>query len=689
MPPVLVWDSETWLITEGWASPRIVCAAFMAPHRAPWLLAREDALDELEAWLRLPDCIFINQAIAFDWLCACALRPSLIPLVFKAYREGRVRDVGIRQQLIDIELGCLNYRKGLPKDIKSAYSLAGLMWIHFKIDRSADKAAEAWRYRYRELEDVPVKDYPPEAHDYPLQDVNDAHDVFLAQAQNFADPYAPNINEVEQVRKAWALKLASCWGLRCDGKSVDALEAEITAKYLKIQTDLAREGLFKVRKCAKKAGVYEKSDEISRELLVEIHADAKILKAHDEGLPLRFAKDTAVIQARVAAAYEAMGTKPKYTPSGDVCCDADALAQTGDETLMELGGGGPVGTIRNTFIPTLRKGTSRPINTEYRPLVETGRVSSAKPGLNNIPRGGGVRECFASRPGTVLCSTDYACAELRGLGQIELWLFGESEFAAFFRANPHGDPHLELAASISGIPYIEAQLRLKTPCEPGCEHTPYIACGKYVKGMRQACKALNFGLPGGLGVDTLIATARRQYGVHFTRAEAQQRKDQWMTRWKMKKYFAHINRLVGMGNATIEQLRPPGPNGENVPHRRRGNVGYCDGANTFFQGIVADAAAEALFALSEESYTKEESPLFGSRPLLFLYDEAILEIPHGPKTHEAAYRQAELFVSAAQVWIPDVPMISEPALMYRWSKEAEAVFDAEGRLVPWEPKKAA
>ncbi len=676
-PPVLVWDCETWLIAEGWASPRIVCAAFFSPTAAPepWLCAREDALDTLEGWLKRPDTIFINQAIAFDFLTACALRPSLIPLVFKAYREGRVRDVGIRQQLADIELGCLNYRKGLPKDIKSAYSLAGLMWIHFKIDRSADKAADAWRYRYRELEDAPVKDYPPEAHDYPLQDVNDAHDVFLSQAQNFADPYAPNINEVEQVRKAWALKLASCWGLRCDGKSVDALEAEITAKYLKIQTDLAREGLFKVRKCAKKAGEYEKADEISRELLVEIHADAKILKAHDEGLPLRFAKDTAVIQARVAAAYEAMGAKPKYTPSGDVCCDADSLAQTGNEILMELGGGGPVGTIRNTFIPTMKKGVIVPINTEFRPLMETGRLSSARPNLANLPRSGGVRECFVPRPGFVLCSTDYACAELRALGQVELWWLGSSEFARFFQGNPNGDPHLELAASIEGLTYAEALARLK-------EKDPRM------KGMRQLCKVLNFALGGGMGVDALIATSRKQYKIIFTHAEAKLRKNQWLERWKMRPYFAEVSRRTGMGGATLQQLRPPGPNGEEVPHRKRGNVGYTEMANSPFQGLVADAAGEAFYALSEECYVDKGTALFGCRPLIQLYDEAILEIPEGPNMHEAAYRQANMFVSEAQKWMPEVPLVAEPALMHRWSKDADAVFDAEGRLIPWEPKKA-
>ena len=35
----------------------------------------------------------------------------------------------------------------------------------------------------------------------------------------------------------------------------------------------------------------------------------------------------------------------------------------------------------------------------------------------------------------------------------------------------------------------------------------------------------------------------------------------------------------------------------------------------------------------------------------------------------------------------DVPVIANPCLMRRWMKEADAVFDSSGRLVPWEPKK--
>jgi hypothetical protein len=36
-------------------------------------------------------------------------------------------------------------------------------------------------------------------------------------------------------------------------------------------------------------------------------------------------------------------------------------------------------------------------------------------------------------------------------------------------------------------------------------------------------------------------------------------------------------------------------------------------------------------------------------------------------------------------YLPDVPVTATPALMERWYKGAEAVYDPAGQLSPWRP----
>jgi len=34
--------------------------------------------------------------------------------------------------------------------------------------------------------------------------------------------------------------------------------------------------------------------------------------------------------------------------------------------------------------------------------------------------------------------------------------------------------------------------------------------------------------------------------------------------------------------------------------------------------------------------------------------------------------------------VPDVVVRAEPALMRRWTKDSKTVYNAEGKLIPWE-----
>lgn len=680
------YDSETLPIQEGLAAPPFVCGSFAwetSDGDIDYILHRGAcALDVLEADLRDPEVIIVGHNIAFDAAVSCAARDSLIPIWFAKYEAGLVRDTLLREELLDIKSGRMQ-RNGSTMILapggewkRADYSLAGLVLKYMQKDRSAQKKGpDSWRLRYGELADVPVASWPGEARDYAIEDAIDTLKVFKLQqvaAGTYVTDETALVNEREQVYAAFCLQLISCWGMRTDKAAVDELERVVDIEYKSLQQKMLGEGLFKIKRC---------SAEEVREGKIDFWAPGTFRNKPVESQAFRYSKDMTAIRERVVKAFEAKGEPVPYSdpsdkfPEGQISTDSDTLELSGDELLAELGDRGKVSTIRNTFLPTLKQGIELPINCRFQPLLNTGRISSYKPNMNNLPRSGldgiegsDVRACIVPRPGFVFASVDYDVAELRSHSQILLWLFGKSSQAEFFQTTPDGDPHLELAASILNITPEEARKRKK-------EGDPEI------KNMRQASKPTNFGLPGGLGWRTLKSTARKSYGVIFTDEEAQAQVRHWKGRWgEMQWYLDHISKRTGFGECDIEQLRYE--DGKKVPHRIRGGCGYSDGANTYFQGLTADAFKHALTSVSKECYVDCGTALFGSRVLVALYDELIIECP-ADQAHEAAHRLAEVMCSAAQKWLPDIPVRASPALCTRWYKSAEAKYDESGRLVPW------
>ena len=73
----------------------------------------------------------------------------------------------------------------------------------------------------------------------------------------------------------------------------------------------------------------------------------------------------------------------------------------------------------------------------------------------------------------------------------------------------------------------------------------------------------------------------------------------------------------------------------------------------------------------------------GSMPVVFLHDEILFELPE-EDAHERAEEAARLMREAMEIITPDVRVTAVPALMKRWHKDAEPVYE-DGRLVPWTP----
>jgi DNA polymerase-1 len=646
-----VWgfDLETHLVKPGMLVPRMVCLTW-ASATDTGIMLRFEAL----AWLhrRLTDgSILVGHNITYDLAVACAEDESLIPLIFAAYEAGRIRCTEVQQYLIDIARGEGAFRRTRGQTRKANTSLKELVW-HWKGQELPKEGT--WRLRYHELDGKSLEEWPDEAIMYPLRDAREAYDIDALQrtyAFGAATPWTakqvPPLNDAaNQNRAAWALHLASVWGVRTDPTKVHALEDALEAEHNSAVKILQKDGI--------------------------VRADGTT--------------DTKLLRARVVAAYAAIHkevprTPPsKKFPDGQVQISAAVLNATSDGGLLVKGALHECENIRSNWLLAgwggLRSGTQVPICARYKPVLETGRVSCSQPNMMNPPRGGGVRDCFVPRPGWVFAGADYDTLELRTLAQACLEMVGWSALADALNAG--ADPHLGLAAVLMGISDAEAA-RL------------YAEGDKNVEDWRQLCKIANFGFPGGM-VPLTFQEYAEGYGRVITLDVAKRLYAGWHKRWpEMDHYFKRIKAMLPWrGRGTIVQLQSL---------RVRGDVGFCQAANTFFQGRAADGAKEALWRVAKEQYTGVRtdgrpgvSPLYGCRTVIFMHDEIIMEVPEATATHrlhgagDAGERLGQVMVEAMSKWVPNVLIKASPVLMRSWKKGAKPVRNAAGVLVPGRPE---
>jgi DNA polymerase I-like protein with 3'-5' exonuclease and polymerase domains len=109
--------------------------------------------------------------------------------------------------------------------------------------------------------------------------------------------------------------------------------------------------------------------------------------------------------------------------------------------------------------------------------------------------------------------------------------------------------------------------------------------------------------------------------------------------------------------------------------RLRGRVGFSQSRNTPFQAIAADGAKLALWGLYKA----------GFRSVAFVHDEVLIELPIDSDHTEAAKRIDRMLCESMELLTGSIPIACEYALSDRWYKQAEAVFDDQGRLCLWNP----
>jgi hypothetical protein len=627
--------------------------------------------------------------------------PELFPLVFKTLDESRIIDVGLCQQLIDNAHGKLKFWNNTY-----GYSLQALERRLLGRDRREQKTApNAWRLRYRELESVPLHQWPTEAVEYAIEDAVGSLEIFEAQWASNDQKYLRDAPA--QQRAAFALHLLMCWGVMTDKEQIEKLRSVAEEKYWKLSDSLVDGGLVRGNNVVQKLR-WTRDTKAAKQRMLEVCREAGLpVKLTDTGYKKWMkALEGVPLEKRGQYSMELALSPEEILQYTSV--DEDACKESGDEMLMEYSLRSQLHSVVNTHVPDLLKGTVTPIQPRYTTMLETGRTACSKsrsedgkrksfsptngfqfqnpkraflwipPGQTQaVPLflpGVGIRECFVARPGKLYADNDFSGLELHTGAQACLNLVGHSMLAEALNAGL--DPHLDFAAGMMGISYEEAKSR---------KHEPE------VKYHRQLAKVANFGLPGGLGWRGLLGFARG-YGVKLTEVQAKKLIADWFDKYpEWHAYFRWIRDRLQVklvkdkdGNETIETTI--GDFEQLYVGRIRGRCRYTEAANGFFQGLGADVAKLALYEVAKRCYSETEGSdgvLYGVRPVGFIHDEILAEVDE-VLAHEQAFQMAEVMVREGNKLLPDVPVRCVPALSKRWCKEAEAVFNKEGRLQPYD-----
>lgn len=226
-------------------------------------------------------------------------------------------------------------------------------------------------------------------------------------------------------------------------------------------------------------------------------------------------------------------------------------------------------TYGEALIERIHPKTGR-LHSDFKQMVDTGRLSSSNPNLQNIPSEKIYRACFIAQPGHKLVTCDMSQAELRILAAY-------SKDPVFLEAFEKGlDLHARTAADLFGVTYEEVLADKKLPDDdPNKKH------------YRSHVKSLNFGLVYGL---TKVGLAIR---LGVSEEKAQKLIDMYFSKYtRVAKWleaagkFALQNGYALTRSGRRRHFRIPEPSDPEY-NRLKGHI-ERQGKNTPIQGCLVN-----------------------------------------------------------------------------------------------------
>ena len=369
--------------------------------------------------------------------------------------------------------------------------------------------------------------------------------------------------------------------------------------------------------------------------------------------------------------------------------------------------------------------TTDRIYPRYRPMVRTGRTSCSKPNLQQLPRDSRFREMILPSPGCYLLQVDYSVLELRTLAQVCINRFGHSRMAELFREGK--DLHRYTAATMLGMSMDDFN---QLPTNQQKQH-------------RQRAKALNFGVPGGLGAKSLSDYAKTAFGVTIDQDEAKKLRNQLIygTYPELGRYLKgdSWDNLADNLHCSVEEVNEGFPDWDAWMDANRIVAGHKTGRDDkVYPQAEKDQVWKRLIKMNDNpqlhtilsqrqtgmealrkiffghtrtltgrirghvSYTRQKNSPFqglaadGNKLALFnlvhagyavcgfVHDEALINIPKDCDLTAAVEDVQRIMRESMQEFTPDVPIETSALLADRWYKDIEAnEYDDQGNIVPF------
>lgn len=748
---VVAFDTETERIGPGNLAPKIICASFatrisVQPNKIKCWLKSNHPDEGLESHLRallIDDQMrIVTHNGGFDYACIMNSYPALIPAVFDAIESGRCTDTLWREKLLNLSTSGRLEKMTMPDGSRQQilYGLSDLEMGYFGRDRSEDKedTEESWRANYSVLDGWLASEYPDDALKYALEDAEGTLLVYEAQEERKQEwSMAQTTTEEFQLASSFALYLMSCWGMMTDPVAVEAMSVEVQKRLDKVVGDLVKVGFLRApvpsqpylsqqKRALKILGLDTAPADWSpyREQLVA--EKIKFTEAKDPS------KDNKAIQAYVAALFKRLGKIPAMTAGGEkrdpqIQLDAEVqeMLATHDPVMEKFQAREALAKLVGQQLPLLRGNAI--VYPRYDALKETGRTSSYgnKKGttglypavhIQGVPNeidGIDPRQCYVPRPRRAFFDNDYTALELACTGQITFDLFGESVHLT--RYNEGVDLHGYLGSQLAVMSSTEGLAReFAEGCrtegilsDPIAVYEAFMECKKHAdenvrkfwKFWRTLAKPIGLGYPGGLGPDTMTGIASKPpYSITITSEQAHEFREMWREVYpEMPKFFEWVNAQTDEYNDG--EVNPETGRVEKLYYYitqlgmvRRG-ASFCAAANgKCMQSPGAEGAKMAMIRLARACYDPtQKSILFGCRPIAFVHDQVIGETTEDQSLwHDQCMEVRRIMCESMQLVLPDIKMRSDEAhLTSVWSKKSVPTFDANGRLIPWTPSRAA
>jgi len=305
-------------------------------------------------------------------------------------------------------------------------------------------------------------------------------------------------------------------------------------------------------------------------------------------------------------------------------------------------------TYGEDFLGYINKRTGR-IHTNFWQILDTHRVSSSEPNLQQIPARKEYLACFTAPRGYKIVGADFSGQELRLIAegsQDPLWL------DAF---NNGRDLHGELAALIFGIPLSEVKSK---------PEFVYVGATKvYLRGKspRDVTKTINF----------MLAYGGSKYKLSDTLGITVDEADAIIT-----KYFSLVPKVkdfleacaqYGVRNKFIRSYKPYSivrqfHNANMNDKKERGEIERAS-KNTPIQGTGAMMCKLALVRLREKI---GEAP-YDVQMFLQVHD-AIFCYVEESYAEGWGQIQKEVMEEAGRIWLKSIPCISDVGVHDHWSK---------------------